>query len=983
MRFSYTDPKEPTPILELAIPYIRKSGALRRPSARAPRAGRRRRGGEARRRERERSRLRASSPPTMDFHQECPLKVRHRCGSLCDQRRAIDNAQARFVHSSGHQCGILTPRILPALASPVCCHHQSDENLESASYRLKTTILAENEVEANKLSNNYKFGFKKWKSHVTARPWEDRSEITKELYSDLCVVQSPLGSTVTCGNVFYLLLFGWWVSLVYLLVSVVMFLSVLGAPYGKLSWSLAGYFLWPFGKVIQKPAGSRSLFSSSLTVSLPVAWSEWFPSSPGAVGGVVWDQVSLSPRTIRKLGKAEVFPELNAVKETSPLLCHSNPSREPAEGCTSNLPASHWHRLSTYIWLFLGFPILVVTHGLVCCCSWLLVIIIPIAKMSVRTVTRVLLEAPERVHVQHAEEYCQPPPVMPSALHLDVLPHAHLSTQQEQGPSPKLLSPPCQGQPAAASFQKVLGRVGGLGAAAQKAQLGHSVLDNQSRPPLSGRRVEKSTGFVWWMAGWAEGEMRSLMPVKFTTEQLLPLAPVASRAGARSPEQTPPPQPPFLSLFHQTEISPEGDVLLCCHQAANVYYYKYSVDGINVFAVNLLPLVIVTLVLGYMDSQNQYTSSPVKFTLSLLSIVPLSYYIGMAIASISAQSTFAVGAVVNATFGSVVELTFYVTALIKGAREGNGCYEEVVKAALTGTMLGCTLLVPGLCMVIGGIRHPEQRFNSRSAGVSSALLFLSVGGVFAPTLFSKVYGRLICDECHNVTRNPPGHYLCQTCHLDLMGNNGTLYYSHVQPLVYTVSLLLPFAYLIGLLFTLKTHSHIYDIHVSDLPGHHRDAVVHWPRWRALLLLLLSTLCMSACADLATEHISPILGSSTVSQYFIGVSVLAMVPELPEIVNGIQFALQNNLSLSIEIGNCIAVQVCMLQIPILVLFSIFYPTGFKLLFSDLHVYASMFSVVLMNYIFMDGKCDYFQGTVLVMVYLILLAVYFFAPSPAGC
>ncbi|XP_009329290.1 PREDICTED: putative cation exchanger C521.04c [Pygoscelis adeliae] len=546
---------------------------------------------------------------------------------------------------------------------PSCCQQHSDEVCESCV--VKTTLTAENAVEANKLSNNYKFGFKKWKSHVTARPWEDRSEIVKELYSDLNVIRGSGGSTVTCGNVLYLLLFGWWLSLLYVLVAAMMFITVVGAPF--------------------------------------------------------------------------------------------------------------------------------------------------------------------------------------------------------------------------------------------------------------------------------------------------------------------------------TEVPLEGEVILCCYRAVNPYYYKYAVDGINVFAVNLLPLVLVTLVLGYVDSHNHLTSSPVKFTLALLSIMPLSYYIGMAIASISAQSNFAVGAVVNATFGSITELTFYITALIKGSREGNRCYAEIVKSALTGTLVGCVLFVPGLCMVIGGIRHQEQRFNSRSAGVSSALLFLSVGGVFAPTLFSKVYGKLVCGECHNVTQNPLGHYLCHNCHFDLMENNGTLFYSHVQPLVYTVSLLLPAAYLIGLFFTLKTHSHIYDIHISDchMPGHHHSAVVHWSRWRALVILLLSTLCMSACADLATEHISPILTNSTISQYFIGVTVLAMVPELPEIVNGIQFALQNNLSLSIEIGNCIAVQVCMLQIPILVLFTIFYPTNFTLVFSDLHVYASMFSVVLMNYIFMDGKCDYFQGTVLVMVYFILLAVYFFAPSPSGC
>lgn len=129
---------------------------------------------------------------------------------------------------------------------------------------------------------------------------------------------------------------------------------------------------------------------------------------------------------------------------------------------------------------------------------------------------------------------------------------------------------------------------------------------------------------------------------------------------------------------------------------------------------------LVTLVLGYVDSPNHLTGSAVKFTLALLSIMPLSYYIGMAIArsvgtrgrlvarwgrsspaealfllsSISAQSNFAVGAVVNATFGSITELTFYITALIKGSREGNRCYAEVVKSALTGTLVGCVLFVP-------------------------------------------------------------------------------------------------------------------------------------------------------------------------------------------------------------------------------------------------------------------------------------------------
>uniref|UniRef100_A0A8C1Z4I7 Cation/H+ exchanger protein 2 n=1 Tax=Cyprinus carpio TaxID=7962 RepID=A0A8C1Z4I7_CYPCA len=605
----------------------------------------------------------------------------------------------------------------------------------------KTTISAENEVEAQKLANNYKFGFRKWKSHVTERPFEERSSIVKELYSELNVIKPySVGSLFTCGNVLYVFLFGWWIALVYVLVGLLMFLTVFGIPYAKLCWKLSCYFLWPFGKSIEKVV---FLFISKYFVFQHDLW-----------------------------------------------------------------------RVSTYIWLLVGYPLLAVTHSVLCLISWMLVFTIPVAKMSTKTLHTILLIPPEHVHISQATE----------------------------------------------------------------------VREHESR------------------------------------------------------------------------------VILCCYHAVNLYYYKYTVDGINVFAVNLLLLVIVSLVIGYVDKSNEFVSSEVKFATAVSSIIPLSYYIGMGIASISAQSNFAVGAVVNATFGSITELTFYITALVRGHHQGNKCLQEIVKAALTGTLLGCILFIPGICMIIGGLRHSEQRFNSRSAGVSSSLLFISVGGVFAPTLFSKAYGNLVCEDCTNST-----------------GTNSS---GSFTPLVYTISILLPVSYIIGLIFTLKTHSHIYDIHVGDGTGH-LGASVHWSRWRALLILIVATVLMSACADLTTEHIQPILSHSSISQYFIGVTVLAMVPEIPEIVNGVQFALQNTISLSFEVGSCIAVQVCMIQIPILVLFNIFYDVGFVLIFSDLHLWASIFSVIVVNYIFMDGKSDYFQGTALVVVYLILLALYYFAPSPSGC
>uniref|UniRef100_A0A8D3CB71 Cation/H+ exchanger protein 1 n=1 Tax=Scophthalmus maximus TaxID=52904 RepID=A0A8D3CB71_SCOMX len=642
----------------------------------------------------------------------------------------------------------------------------------------KTTIRAENEVEAHREANNYKFGFRKWKGNVTEKPIEERSDITKELYADLSLVKPHKGSLVTFGNVIYLFLFGWWISLIYFLICPIMFLTIFGAPYGKLCFKLAWYFIWPFGKSIEK-------------VVYP-------PKS----------EVTSEERETED----DRDPVMN--KDSSPLLVSS-----PISCC----------RVSTYVWLILGYPVLAVVHSLACILSWLLIFTIPVAKMNAHTLATVLLMAPEDVQI---------------------------------------------------------------------------------------RRLEKVTG-----------------------------------------------------------------VILCCYQASNVYYCKYSVQGINIFALNLLPLVLITLIIGYSDHKNTYFSAETKFATSIISIIPLSYFIGMGIASISAQSNFAVGAVVNATFGSITEMTFYITALLQGYQAANKCYEEVVKAALTGTILGCILFIPGICMIIGGIKHREQRFNSRSAGVSSALLFISIGGVFAPTLFSKTFGNLVCDTCTNVPSNSSVPFTCKDCHYDTSQTDPHLILSHIEPLVYTISVLLPAAYLIGLIFTLKTHSHIYDIHISD--GHGGHAHVHWSRCKALGVLIVATALMACCADLSTENIEPILSHSSVSQYFIGVTVLAMVPELPEIVNGIQFALQNNISLSLEVGTCIAIQVCMIQIPLLVLFNAFYDVGFVLVFSDIHLWASIFSVILVNYIFMDGKCDYFQGTALVVVYLILLALYFFAPSPRSC
>ena len=107
------------------------------------------------------------------------------------------------------------------------------------------------------------------------------------------------------------------------------------------------------------------------------------------------------------------------------------------------------------------------------------------------------------------------------------------------------------------------------------------------------------------------------------------------------------------------------------------------------------------------------------FLLSLLSVIPLSYFIGMAVASISAQSSIGMGAVINATFGSIIEILLYAFALTQGKG-------RLVEGSIVGSLLAGVLLMPGASMVSGAFRRKEQKFNAKSAGVTSTMLIMAM-----------------------------------------------------------------------------------------------------------------------------------------------------------------------------------------------------------------------------------------------------------------
>lgn len=238
-----------------------------------------------------------------------------------------------------------------------------------------------------------------------------------------------------------------------------------------------------------------------------------------------------------------------------------------------------------------------------------------------------------------------------------------------------------------------------------------------------------------------------------------PVVVVANHPERTSENATDPdsaPQPKFRikhARLAPGEAAPSGSstVLLCTYRAVGLKYYKYTVGGVNIIFVNLLPVVFFVIFDGFvllplverLEHGGQHVpvllaflaSQGFVFLLSLLSVIPLSYFIGMAVASISAQSSIGMGAVINATFGSIIEIILYAIALTQ--RKGH-----LVEGSIIGSLLAGVLLMPGMSMCSGALRRKEQKFNAKSAGVTSMMLIMAIIGALAPTLFYQTYGNV-------------------------------------------------------------------------------------------------------------------------------------------------------------------------------------------------------------------------------------------------
>jgi len=333
------------------------------------------------------------------------------------------------------------------------------------------------------------------------------------------------------------------------------------------------------------------------------------------------------------------------------------------------------------------------------------------------------------------------------------------------------------------------------------------------------------------------------------------------------------------------------------------------------------------------------------FITSGLAIIPLAGILGEATEHLAEHVGPGVGGLLNATFGNAAELIIAVFALQAGLY-------GVVKASITGSIIGNLLLVLGASMVAGGLKFKTQSFNAMAAGMNSTLLLLSTAGLVVPALF---YYLLVS---HNVTA---GEVLA----LDL---DVSLY----------VAIVLFVTYILSLVFSLQTHKHLYDSTDYE-DGGGAEFENPWSVKKSSIILAVSTIFVALMSELLVHSIAETTESWGMTEVFVGVIVVAIVGNAAEHSAAIMMAMKNKMDIAVTIAIGSSSQVALLLAPILVFLSYFIgPAPMDLVFSPLEVLAIILSAILVNFVALDGKSHWMEGVQLLAVYFVLGIAFFFLP-----
>ena len=322
----------------------------------------------------------------------------------------------------------------------------------------------------------------------------------------------------------------------------------------------------------------------------------------------------------------------------------------------------------------------------------------------------------------------------------------------------------------------------------------------------------------------------------------------------------------------------------------------------------------------------------IVFALSALALIPLAGKIGQSTEELSAYLGTHAGILLNVTMGNAVEFIIALLAIQHGLF-------GLVKASITGTIIGNVLAGLGLAFFVGGMRFAEQRFDTRNAGLNSTLLLLGVTAIVVPSAFFYF------------SPAAPGVRAADAQSLSLL-----------------VAVLLLAIYSLSLLFSLKTHSFLF--------ARPTDVKPRWSLPVTVAILAGSTLLAAWVSEIFVSGIAPVAAQWGLGQVFIGAVLVALVGSATEFLLAVRAALRNNLELSITMTIGSSIQTALFVAPLLVLLSAAMGTPMNLVFSLFELLALFASVLIVNEISSDGQTNWFEGALLGVTYLIMAGMFFF-------
>jgi Ca2+:H+ antiporter len=326
------------------------------------------------------------------------------------------------------------------------------------------------------------------------------------------------------------------------------------------------------------------------------------------------------------------------------------------------------------------------------------------------------------------------------------------------------------------------------------------------------------------------------------------------------------------------------------------------------------------------------------FVLAAFAIAPFAGVLGEATATLAAYSGPAAGGLLNATLGNATELIIAIFALRAG-------HISVVKASLSGSIMGNLLLVLGLSLIAGGARRDFQRFSRATTSTNSTMLMIAVAALVMPAIFNlTIYGNL---EHHDS--------------------------SPLEHLSLWTSAVLILLYLANLFFVFKTHRNVF--HPPDSPRESPEA----SKGQAITMLALATLCIAVLSEILVDQIGPVTHALGMTELFVGVIVVALVGNSAENSTAILMARRNKMDLAMSVATGASTQIALFVAPVLVFLSLAMGHPMTLLFNGFEIAGIFLSVLVVAMISSDGETHWFEGAQLLAVYAILAVAFYFVPE----